>query len=152
MKKTPTDYPSLSPAIAVKDAAKAIKFYTKVLGAKELYRLVDPDSGKVGHAELMVSGSLLMLGEENPAYNKGPKTLGGTPVKLCLMVADVDKFAKKAKKAGAKITMEPSTQFYGHRSASFKDPFGHEWMIFKEVEKISPKEMQKRWNDLAKKK
>ncbi|CAN5908289.1 hypothetical protein BH11VER1_BH11VER1_36790 [soil metagenome] len=88
-----------------------------------------------------------MLSDENPAWgNKSPGTLGGTPVKLCLMVDDVDAIVEQAKNAGATVTMPPMDMFYGFRSGSLCDPFGHEWMIQRQIEKVSPEEMQVRWD------
>ncbi len=144
-------YPPLFPAFAVRDAAQAIAFYQRAFGATELYRLTDPESGKVGHVELRLNGGLIMLGEENPAYSKSPQTLGGTPVKICLMVENVDASAAQAAAAGATVTMAPSDQFYGYRTATLRDPFGHEWMLQHEIEKVSPAEMQRRWNEMMKK-
>jgi uncharacterized glyoxalase superfamily protein PhnB len=137
------------PALAVRDAAKAIEFYTAALGATEYYRLVDSLSGKIGHAELDLNGHLLMLSEEYPAFNKSPQTLGGTSVKLCLMVDDVDASLARAVAAGACVVMPAGDQFYGHRSASIRDPFGHEWLLQREFEKVSPEEMQKRWDAMV---
>ena len=150
MNQEPTRYPPMIPGLAVKNAAKAIEFYQAAFGAVELYRLVDPESGKIGHAELTINGSLIMLADEYPAFNKAPDTLGGTPVKICLMVEDVDAAVDRARKAGATITMPPQDQFYGHRSAVIQDPFGHQWMFQHEIEKVSPAEMQHRWNAMVK--
>lgn len=145
------DYPPLSPSLAVRDAAKAIEFYKAAFGAVERFRLVDPGSGKIGHAELSINGSLVMLADEYPAYNKAPQTLGGTPVKLCLMVPNADAFVEQAKQAGATMVMPPQDQFYGFRCGSLQDPFGHIWLIQHEIEKVSPAEMQKRWDTMIKK-
>lgn len=145
------DYAPLSPALAVRDAAKAIEFYKAGFGAVERFRLVDPVSGKIGHAELTVNGSLVMLADEYPAHNKAPQTLGGTPVKLCLMVPNADAFVEQAKRAGATVVMPPQDQFYGFRCGSVQDPFGHIWLIQHEIEKVSPAEMQKRWDAMMKK-
>ena len=145
------DYPPLSPALAVRDAAKAIEFYKAAFGAVERFRLVDPESGKIGHAEITINGCLVMLADEYPAYNKAPQTLGGTPVKLSLMVPNVDSFVEQAKRAGATVMMQPQDQVYGHRCGSVQDPFGHVWMIQCEIEKVSPAEMQKRWDAMVKK-
>ena len=143
-------YSSFSPYITVHDAAKAIAFYSAAFGATERFRLADESTGKIGHAELTLAGSLLMLSDENPAWNKSPQTLGGTPVKFCLMVENADAAIEKAIAAGATALMPVSDQFYGFRSGSVRDPFGHEWMIQHEIEKVSPEEMQKRWNDMLK--
>lgn len=151
MSNQPIHYPPMIPGLAVRGAAKALEFYKAAFGAVELYRLIDPESGKVGHAEFMINGSLMMLADEYPAFNKTPQTLGGTPVRLCLMVDNVDTATERAKVAGATVTRPPSDQFYGHRSACLTDPFGHEWMLQHEFEKVSPAEMQRRWDAMAKK-
>ena len=136
----------MSPYLTVNGAAKAIEFYTTAFGATELYRLSDPKTGVVGHAEIMLNGSLLMLSDENLAWgNKSPLTLSGTPVKLCLMVENTDATVERARIAGATVEMPPTDMFYGFRCASVRDPFGHQWMIQQEIEKVSPEEMQTRW-------
>ena len=143
---TPSNYPLMSPYLTVNGAAKAIEFYTTAFGATELYRLSDPTTGVVGHAEIMLNGSLLMLSDENLAWgNKSPLTLSGTPVKLCLMVENTDAAVERARIAGATVEMPPTDMFYGFRCASVRDPFGHQWMIQHEIEKVSPEEMQTRW-------
>ena len=142
-------YPPFSAAIAVRQADQAIAFYKTAFGAEERFRLIDPDSGVVGHAELMIKGGLLMLAEEYPAFNKSPETLGGTAVKLCLMVEDVDAEYAAAIAAGATGIRAPSDQFYGHRSACLRDPFGHEWTLSREFACVTPEEMQRRWNAMA---
>ncbi|MHB1080407.1 MAG: VOC family protein [Prosthecobacter sp.] len=139
-------YPSFSPYITVHNAEEAIAFYQKAFGAKERFRLTDASSGKIGHAELDLQDSLLMLSDENPAWNKSPQTLGGTPVKFSLMVENADAAIAKAVTAGATPLMPAGDQFYGFRSGSVRDPFGHEWMLQHEIEKVSPEEMQKRWD------
>jgi PhnB protein len=146
MNTTITTYPPIIPALAVHDAAQAIAFYQQAFNAIELYRLIDPETGKVGHAELSLNGMMIMLADEYPAFNKTPQTLGGTTMKLALMVDDVDASVALASKAGATVVMPPSDEFYGHRSATVRDPFGHEWMFQKEMEKVTPEEMQRRWN------
>ena len=146
---TPT-YPPFSPYITVQNADKAIAFYQEAFGATERFRLVDESTGKIGHAELTLRGSLLMLSEENPAWSKSPKTLGGTPVKFSLMVENADAAMATAVTAGATQLMPPTDMFYGFRSASVRDPFGHEWMLQHEIEKVSPAEMQKRWSTMIK--
>ena len=136
----------MSPYLTVNGAAKAIEFYAAAFGATELYRLSDPKTGVIGHAEIMLNGSLLMLSDENLAWgNKSPLTLSGTPVKLCLMVENTDAAVERARLAGATVDMPPTDMFYGFRCASVRDPFGHQWMIQHEIEKVSPEEMQTRW-------
>ena len=142
----PSSYPPMSPYLTVKGASKAIEFYAAAFGATELYRLSDPKTGAIGHAEIMVNGSHLMLADENPAWGtKSPLTLSGTPVKLCLMVENTDATVERAQAAGATVEMPPTDVFYGFRCASVRDPFGHQWMIQHEIEKVSPEDMQTRW-------
>ncbi|MBW8782710.1 MAG: VOC family protein [Verrucomicrobia bacterium] len=142
-----TDYPVLTPYLSVRDAALAIDFYQAAFGATKRYWLVDSKSGKVVHAELLILGSLIMLAEENPQWgNKSPATLGGTPITFCLMVDNADAALSRAAEAGATVLMPAADQFYGFRSGSVRDPFGHQWMLQHEIEKVSPEEMQKRWD------
>lgn len=143
------DYPPFAVAIAVRNAAEAIEFYKKALNATERYRLIDPETKGVGHAEITVKGGLIMLADHYPAFNKTPDVLGGTAVKLCLMSDDVDAEFATAIAAGAEEIRAPSDQFYGHRSACFRDPFGHEWTLSKEVTKISPEDMQAKWDAMV---
>jgi PhnB protein len=145
----PESIPSLTPYFSVSDGAKAIEFYKVAFGATELYRLVDPQSGKIGHAELMLNGHLIMLSDEYPEHGTTPERLGGTTMRLCLMVDDVDASVDRARAAGATVTMEPANQFYGHRSARIRDPFGHEWLIQRELERVLPEEMQRRWDAMV---
>jgi PhnB protein len=145
-----TDYPPFSPYLSVQDAVKAIEFYHTAFGAKELFRLTNKSDGKIGHAELMIAGSLLMLAEENPQWgNKSPQTLGGTPVTFCLMVENADAAMDRAVAAGATVLMPAADQFYGFRSGSIVDPFGQQWMLQHEIEKVSPEEMQQRWDAMG---
>lgn len=143
---TSSNYPPLTPSIAVRDAAAALSFYQAAFGAVERYRLTDPENGKIGHAEFTINGQLMMIADEYPAFNKTPETLGGTTVKFALMVPNVDVAYDRAITAGATAIRPPNDQFYGHRSACLRDPFGHEWMLQHEIEVVSPEEMQRRWN------
>lgn len=144
-------YPPVIPAIAVNDASKAIEFYKTAFGAVELFRLIDPESGKVGHAEMNLNGGMLMIADEYPAFNKTPQTLGGVSARFTLMVDNVDALTERAKAAGATVLRPPTTEFYGCRGASLRDPFGHEWMLQQVVEQVSPQEMQRRWDEMMKK-
>ncbi|WP_442890051.1 VOC family protein [Congregicoccus parvus] len=146
---TSLSYPSLSAGIAVGDGAAAIDYYVRVLGFTERFRLLDPLSGKVGHAELEHGDSLLMLADEYPQYNKTPRTLGGTSVKLSLMVSDVDSVAARAVEHGGEMLMPPTDMFYGFRSATVRDPFGHEWSLGCKVEDVSVEEMNRRWKAMS---
>ncbi len=141
--------PPLSPSLTVNDAASAIEFYKKAFGADERYRLVDPESGKIGHAELTFNGVLVMLGDEYPQFNKSPTTLGGTTIKLGLLFTDAAAALARTVAAGAEVLRPLTDEFYGHRSATVRDPFGHEWTISQEIEKVSPAEMQRRWDAIA---
>lgn len=140
------DYPPLIGSIAVKGADQAIEFYKNAFGASERYRLTDPGSGKIAHAELDLNGGMIMLSDENPDWNKSPETIGGTTVKFCLMVENADEAFEKAIAAGATELMPVTDQFYGYRCGNVRDPFGHEWMIQHFVEEVTPEEMQRRWD------
>jgi uncharacterized glyoxalase superfamily protein PhnB len=132
--------------LGVNDAANAIEFYKQVFGATEKYRLVEP-SGRIGHAELAFGGATLMLADEFPEYGfHGPDELGGTAVTLHLHVDDADEIIRRAVGAGAKLECEPKNQFYGERSGSIFDPFGHRWNIGHHIEDVSPEEMQRRYD------
>lgn len=144
-------YPALAPAFAVRNAAQAIEFYQKAFGAVERYRLVDPESGRVGHAELTINGALIMLSDEYPEYNKTPEMLGGTTAKFMITCEDVDAAYQRAIDAGATAIFPVKIQFYGHRDGRVRDPFGHEWLLSQKVEEVSPEEMQRRWNEMVKK-
>jgi len=144
-----SSYPPLSPSLTVSDAAAAIDFYRRAFLAEERYRLLDPESGKIGHAELTINGALVMLSDEYPQFNKSPKTVGGTTVKLGLMSMNADADFERAVKAGAEILRPLTNEFYGHRSGTVRDPFGHEWTISQELERMRPEEMQRRWNAIA---
>jgi len=142
-------YPTLSPALTVNDAVGAIEFYKRAFRAEERSRLMDPESGKIGHAELTINSALVMLSDEYPQFNKSPRTLGGTTVKLGLMSTNVDADFDRAVQAGAEVLRPLTNEFYGHRSGTLRDPFGHEWTISQEIEKVSPVEMQRRWNAMV---
>lgn len=145
-KPIPEGYNSLTPYITVNGAKEAIEFYKKAFGAKEIGRITMAD-GTIGHCELAIGDSKIMLAEENKQWgNISPLTMGGTTVYLSLYVENVDSVFSKALKAGAKVLgdMEPNDQFHGDRSGSLTDPFGHRWTIMTRIEDISFAEMQKR--------
>ena len=138
------------PYLHVNGAAKAIAFYVEALGAKELFRLTEP-SGRIGHAELDFGGAKLMLADEYPELGfTGPSESRRTTVSIHLHVDDADAAIRRAAAAGATVVREPKTEFYGERSGRIRDPFGHEWAIGHEVEKLSPEEMQRRYDELMK--
>jgi PhnB protein len=140
----PEEYPRVTPYLAVDGAGDAIDFYTKVFGAKERMRMGGPD-GKVGHAELDIGNSVVMLADEHPEMGfQGPKAIGGTPVTIHIYVEDVDAAFDRALEAGATSLREVQDQFYGDRSGQFEDPFGHRWNVASHVEDVQPEEMEKR--------
>ncbi len=140
----PVGYHSVTPYLIVDNAAKAIDFYTKVFGAEEVMRMEKPD-GKVGHAELKIGDSKIMLADEYPEMKaQGPKAYGGSAVSIHLYLEDVDHVAKQAVAAGAKLVRPLENMFYGDRSGTLVDPFGHQWHISTHVEDVSEDEMQKR--------
>lgn len=146
----PEGYHSLSCYLSVKEADQAIEFYKRAFGAKEIGRLKQPD-GKIAHAELQIGTSRFMIAEEMPEWgNKSPKSLGGSPVNLCLYTENVDQVFKQALEAGGKISqnMDVKDQFYGDRSGTIEDPFGHSWTILTHIEDLSYEEMQKRYDEI----
>jgi len=151
VKPIPEGYHSVTPYLVVKGAAAAIDFYKKIFGAVEIMRMPAPD-GRVGHAELRFGDSVVMLADEYPEIQTvGPKTLGNTPVGLLLYVDDVDKTVERAVASGATIQKPVADQFYGDRSGTIEDPFGHKWTVATHVEDVSPEEMQRRMAALEKK-
>lgn len=145
------NYPALAPAIAVSNGDLAIDFYKEAFGAEERYRLIDPATGKIGHAELTINGALFMLSDEYPDYNKTPHTLGGVSAKFLIMCEDVQSAFEQAIAAGAEVLVPLTDQFYGHRDGRLRDPFGHEWLLSQVIEEVDPEEMQRRWDEAVKK-
>jgi PhnB protein len=139
----PAGFQPITPALAFRDAAAAIEFYTRAFGATELMRLTMPD-GTIGHAELEIAGGTITLAEENPKYNAAPGTLGGTTVVLQIYVPDVDSFVDRAVPAGATVVIPVADQFYGDRSGRLQDPYGYLWIIATRQETMSAAEMQRR--------
>jgi len=136
--------------LTVHDSAAAIRFYQQALGAEEIFRLSEP-SGRVGHAQLKLGPTVLMLADEYPEYGiQGPRTLGGAGFRMHLHVDDADALIDRAVAAGATLIMPPRDQFYGERSGRVRDPFGHEWLIGHEIEKVSHEEMQRRYDEMMK--
>jgi PhnB protein len=151
VKPVPEGYHTLTPYLLIDGAAKAIEFYKKAFGAKEIGRLTAGD--QIGHSEIQIGNSRIMLADSNPGWgHKDPQLLGGTPVYLCLYVEDVDAAYKQALDAGAKPDKngEVKDQFYGDRSGSLIDPFGHKWTIATHIEDVSFPEMEKRMHAMIK--
>jgi PhnB protein len=140
----PDDYPRVTPYLIVDGASAAIDFYSSVLGATERMRMAGPD-GKIGHAELGIGDSVIMLADEHLDMGvRGPRTIGDTPVTLHVYVEDADSVFERAIQAGAKALRPVEDKFYGDRSGQFEDPFGHRWDVATHVEDVSPEEMSKR--------
>jgi PhnB protein len=140
---------TLNAYIAIKGCDEAIEFYKKAFGAIERGRLMMPD-GKIGHAEITIEGSLLMMSEENSDWgNVSPQTIGGNPLTLGLYVRDVDAVFQKVIDAGATVLMPIKDEFYGDRTGQLLDPFGYKWMIATHKEDVSFEEMQKRFDKIC---
>lgn len=145
----PAGYHSLTPYLIVDGGARAIEFYKQAFGATELMRLPGP-GGKIGHAELKIGDSMLMLADEYPEMNcRGPHHVGGTPVSLVLYVPDVDAVVARAVAAGAKLVRPVADQFYGDRTGTLEDPFGHSWNVHTHVRDVSQAEMEKAAAEMA---
>jgi PhnB protein len=143
-KPIPDGYPRVMPYLIVDGASSAIDFYTSVLGAKERMRMPMPN-GKVGHAELELGDSLIMLADEAPEMNaRSPRSVGGTPVSMMVYVEEVDRVFDEAVQAGAKSLRPVEDQFYGDRLGAFEDPWGHQWNVATHVEDVPPDEMEQR--------
>jgi PhnB protein len=146
VKPIPEGYHSLTPYLIVDDGAKAMEFYKQAFGATELFRM--EHQGKIGHAEMKIGDSPFMLADENPQF-KAPKSLGGTAVSLMIYVDDVDKVYPQAIAAGGTELKPLQDQFYGDRSGTLSDPFGHIWTVSTHKEDVSPEEMDKRMAAMA---
>jgi PhnB protein len=136
----------VTPYLIVKGAEDAIAFYQAAFGAEERYRLTDPATGKIGHADLGIGGATIMLADEHRDFGAlSPATIGGTPVMLHLNVADADAVVARAERAGATVLRPVQDQFHGERSGMIADPFGHQWFIGTPIAEVSPEEMQARY-------
>ena len=143
-KPIPDGYHNITPYLVIKGAAKAIDFYKQAFGATEIMRMPQPD-GRVGHAELKFGDSVVMMADEFPEMNVvGPTTLGNTSVGLLLYVDDVDQRVERAVSMGAKIEKPVQDQFYGDRTGTIVDPFGHKWTLAVHMEDVTPEEMERR--------
>jgi PhnB protein len=140
----PEGHHTVAPYLAIKNAFKALESYKQAFEATEISKIVMPD-GRLGHAEIRLGDSVIMLSDEFPEYGgKAPETLGGSPVSIHLYVGDVDAFFKRALAAGAKERKPVMDQFYGDRSGQLEDPFGHLWWVATHKEDVAPEELQKR--------
>jgi len=141
----PQGYGTVTPYLHLKNAAAAIDFYKAAFGAVEIMRLADP-SGRIGHAELQIGTSRIMLADEVPQrYIRGPESLGGSSASFLIYDVQVDARFEQAVAAGARVLMPVKDQFYGDRSGTLEDPFGHRWTISTYVEDVPPEEMNKRF-------
>ncbi|MBN1205907.1 MAG: VOC family protein [Myxococcaceae bacterium] len=149
-KAIPEGYHTVTPYLIVKGAARALEFYKKAFNAKELGRMEGP-GGTIGHAEFQIGDSRIMIADESPDMGaRSPETVGGSPVGLCLYVEDVDALFKQAVSAGAKEERPVKDQFYGDRSGTVRDPFGHQWTIATHKEDVPPEEMKRRMDAMMK--
>jgi len=144
VKPIPEGYHSVTPYLCIKGASAAIEFYKNAFGAKELMRMPAPGD-KIGHAEIQIGDSHVMLADEFPEMGfLSPQSVGGSPVMMHLYVEDVDATANKAVAAGAKVTKPVADQFYGDRSGQIRDPFGHNWYVSTHKEDVTPDEIDAR--------
>lgn len=147
----PAGYHAVTAYLSIKGAGQAIDFYKRAFGAKEIVRIPGPQ-GSIGHAELKIGDSLVMLADESPDMGfLGPHARGGTTIQLHLYVRDVDATVEKAVAAGAKLTRPIEDKFYGDRAGTIEDPYGHVWYIATHKEDVPPKEMKRRMDEMMKK-
>lgn len=145
----PKGYNSVTPYLIVNDATHAIDFYKQAFGAKEVMRM-EKNDGRIGHAELKIGDSKIMLADEYPDMGaRSPRAFGGSPVTLHLYVANVDKIAQQAIAAGGKLIRPVENMFYGDRCGTVEDPYGHKWHISTHIEDVTPREMKKRMADFT---
>jgi len=144
VKPIPEGYPRVMPHLTIAGAAEAIDFYKTVFGADERMRMAMPD-GTIAHAEIAIGDSIIMIGDEGTGTDPSPKTVGGSPVSVYVYVENVDEVFKRAMDSGATSQESaPEDRFYGDRTATFVDPYGHQWNIATHVEDVPPEEMEQR--------
>jgi len=149
VKAIPEGYHTATPYLICDGAAQAIEFYKKVFGAAEIMRMPMP-GGKLGHAEIRIGDSVIMLADENPQHGVfSPQHYGGTPVSVLLYVEKVDTVFNQAVSAGAKAVRPPEDMFYGDRTSTITDPFGHSWYIHTHVKDVTPEEMRQAMQQMA---
>ncbi len=148
-KSIPEGPRAITPYLTCRDAARAIDFYKRAFGAVETMRLANSD-GRIGHAELLIAGSPIMLSDESPDFGAiSPQTLNGTSVAIHLYVEDADAVFNRAVAAGAKPDRPLRDEFYGDRTGTLVDPFGHRWFVASRIEEVSPEEMKKRYEQMV---
>ena len=146
-KPIPQGYHTATPYLTLTDAARALDFYKRAFGAQEVVRMETPD-GKVGHAEIKIGNSMIMLGDEMPgAGTRSPQSLGGTTGGIFLYVENVDEAFNQAVAAGAQAESQPADMFWGDRYGRLRDPFGHSWSLATHIEDVAPAEMAKRMKE-----
>ncbi len=144
----PTGYHAVIPYLSVTGASAAIDFYKRAFGADEVMRMPMPD-GRVAHAELKIGDAHVMLADEFPEMNfRSPRSVGGTPVNIMIYVENVDQTTKRAVDGGAKLLKPVQDQFYGDRSGTIEDPFGHMWTVATHVEDLTPEEIERRQSEM----
>src|SRR6476646_11515681 len=144
VKPVPEGYPSLTPYLIVSDGASSLEFYQKAFGARLRLKL-DAPGGRIGHAELEIGDSVIMLADEHPEIGaRGPRAFGGSPVGLHLYVEEVDAVVARAVAAGARLVHPVEDKFYGDRMGTIEDPFGHRWYVTTHIEDVSPEEIGRR--------
>ena len=144
VKPIPEGYHSVTPYLILDDAARALEFYKKAFGAVELMRMPAP-GGRIGHAEMRIGDSAVMLADENPQMNaKSARSYGGSPIFLMVYVPDVDATVAQAVAAGGRLERPVANQFYGDRTGSVEDPFGYRWYLATHVEDVPPDELERR--------
>lgn len=145
----PEGYHTATPYLMIRNAAKAVEFYKQAFDAEEILRIPDQSGKKIGHAEIKIGDSIIMLADEEQETDYlGPESIGGTPVSIILYVEDVDKQFEQAVAAGAEVKSPLRDQFYGDRSGSLKDPFGHNWSLATHIEDVDEETIQERLNKL----
>jgi PhnB protein len=150
VKPIPEEYHTLTVYLIVRNAADAIEFYKRAFGAEECMRIPGPDGKTIGHAELKIGDSMVMLADEvaaameSPIFARSPQTLGGNTFCFCMYVENVDAAFQRAVEAGATVTRPLENKFYGDRVGMVVDPYGHQWALMSHIEDVSPEEMEKR--------
>ena len=143
-KAIPDGYTTATPYLIIKGASEAIEFYKRAFNATEILRIADPQ-GRVGHAEIKIGESVIMLADEHPSMGyRSPRSLGGSSVSILLYLEDVDRVFERAVEGGARALRPVTDQFYGDRSGTLEDPFGHVWTVATHVEDVPPEEMKRR--------